>query len=107
MDARVKKLWVKALRSGKYRQGTGMLRNKRNQFCCLGVLCNLHAMEHPGIAKEQKRKDMYLDNAAYLPNAVLAWAGLMKESSTMFKLASMNDAGESFKEIAKEIEAKL
>lgn len=35
------KKWLKALRSGKYRQTVGTLcetRNKRRHFCCLGVL---------------------------------------------------------------------
>ncbi len=35
-----KKLWVAALRSGKYQQITGQLR-KENGFCCLGVACDV------------------------------------------------------------------
>lgn len=32
--------WVKALRSGKYKQGKGQLFQKEdNQYCCLGVAC--------------------------------------------------------------------
>ncbi len=43
MNAAIKKRWVKALRSGKYEQGTNMLRNdplpgEKYQYCCLGVL---------------------------------------------------------------------
>lgn len=34
------KKWVAALRSGKYRQGAGVLR-EGDQFCCLGVACDL------------------------------------------------------------------
>ena len=34
------KLWVKALRSGKYKQGKGALQN-RDGFCCLGVACKV------------------------------------------------------------------
>lgn len=30
-----------ALRSGKYEQGQGKLRSNHNEFCCLGVLCDL------------------------------------------------------------------
>src|SRR5688572_11113721 len=33
-----RKLWVEALRSGKYEQGTGQLANGDGGFCCLGVL---------------------------------------------------------------------
>ncbi len=35
------KHWVEALRSGKYKQGRRALRNKDNEFCCLGVLCDI------------------------------------------------------------------
>lgn len=33
--------WVDALRSGKYKQGRSALRNVDNEFCCLGVLCDI------------------------------------------------------------------
>jgi hypothetical protein len=32
---------VKALRSGEYEQGKGVLVNDEDQFCCLGVACNI------------------------------------------------------------------
>lgn len=32
--------WVKALRSGKYKQGTGALQNESG-YCCLGVACKV------------------------------------------------------------------
>lgn len=38
MNAEVKKQWVDALRSGKYKQGKGMLRSYDDKYCCLGVL---------------------------------------------------------------------
>lgn len=34
-----KRLWVEALRSGKYAQGTEVLRSKDGKYCCLGVAC--------------------------------------------------------------------
>jgi len=38
----LKKKWVKALRSGKYKQTRGRLRTKNGaRHCCLGVLCEL------------------------------------------------------------------
>lgn len=33
--------WLTALRSGKYEQGHLVLRNDRNGYCCLGVLCDV------------------------------------------------------------------
>ena len=46
MNQKIKERWVKALRSGKYKQGKGWLRKssgpkKKSEFCCLGVLCDL------------------------------------------------------------------
>ncbi len=41
MDANIKRIWVKALRSGIFRQGKGRLHrcnNGKNYYCCLGVL---------------------------------------------------------------------
>lgn len=46
MNPEVKKKWLEALRSGKYRQATEQLR-KGDAYCCLGVLCDLYAKEHP------------------------------------------------------------
>jgi hypothetical protein len=36
-----KKKWIKALRSGNYKQTRGTLKNDEG-FCCLGVLCDIH-----------------------------------------------------------------
>lgn len=35
------KKWVAALRSGKYKQGKGVLRSEKGNYCCLGVLCDI------------------------------------------------------------------
>ena len=46
------KRWVKALRSGKYKQGLGALKatdsEGKPRYCCLGVLCDLHAKKTKG-----------------------------------------------------------
>jgi hypothetical protein len=76
MNERIKKLWVEALRSGKYKQGRGKLRNESNEFCCLGVLCNLHAQEHPDIAAAQTSQTEYMGSSAMPSDAVCDWAGL-------------------------------
>lgn len=39
--------WVKALRSGEYKQGQGQLR-KYNSFCCLGVACEISGSSYEG-----------------------------------------------------------
>ena len=38
--------WVKALRSGKYKQTKGILKNSKG-FCCLGVLCEINQNAKP------------------------------------------------------------
>ena len=42
MNATFKALWLEALRSGDYKQGTGHLHNRAGNdgYCCLGVLFN-------------------------------------------------------------------
>lgn len=51
------KKWVEALRSGKYKQGRSALRNRDNEFCCLGVLCD--------ISKQDLGIDWKLDDEIY------------------------------------------
>lgn len=41
LDPELKQRWVSALRSGKYHQGHGCLRDIDNNYCCLGVLADL------------------------------------------------------------------
>lgn len=41
MNERIKDLWIKALRSGKYEQGVGYLQTLDGKYCCLGVLCDI------------------------------------------------------------------
>lgn len=41
----VKAKWTEALRSGTYTQGVGQLRDKANNYCCLGVLCEVAVQE--------------------------------------------------------------
>ena len=80
MKASVKARFIKALRSGKYKQGFGTMRDSNDKFCVLGVLCNLHAQEHPVIAKKQKYKTEYLGDSASLPMVVQTWAGLSSDN---------------------------
>ncbi len=76
MKKDIAKKWIKALRSGKYKQGRDKLRTKNNEFCCLGVLCNLHAQAHPDFAARQRNPSSYDGNDATLGLNVRNWAGL-------------------------------
>ena len=43
------KIWLEALRSGDYQQGTGQLCKRGEKFCCLGVLADqLGILVEPG-----------------------------------------------------------
>lgn len=114
MNPEVKKLWVEALRSGKYKQGHNQLRDDENQFCCLGVLCNLHAQAHPEIAARQKDPTAYLHEREFLPTQVMEWADMEYDDGTftneaggIMSLAGLNDEGRTFRYLANRIEKYL
>ena len=114
MNKKIKAKWVAALRSGQYKQTQNQLRDG-NKFCCLGVLCNIHAQEHPRIAKMQKNPKVYMGETTVLPEAVIKWSGLKDDcgGQVIYRglgeaLTELNDNEElSFKKIAKLIEAQL
>lgn len=76
MKKHIAKKWAEALRSGKYKQGMNRLRDEKNNFCCLGVLCNLHANEFPKLAKAETDPLMYLGEDESLPSQVREWSGI-------------------------------
>lgn len=75
MNQEIKKQWVEALRSGNYKQGDMLLRDTHDNFCCLGVLCDIHAKM---FKKEWVQLDhvayRYVDSQAALPLVVMLWA---------------------------------
>lgn len=74
MNKVIRQKWIDALRSGEYKQGKGRLRNSENEFCCLGVLCDLAAKE--GVVKEVAGFDeFYYDGGSLTPPpSVKEWA---------------------------------
>lgn len=64
----VAKRWVKALRSGKYKQGRETLKTDRGTYCCLGVLCDL--------AVKAKVIPKFPEGEVVLPREVQRWVGL-------------------------------
>ena len=123
LDPAVKALWVAALRSGDYKQGKDALRPTEDTFCCFGVLCNLHAMAYPEVAKYETDFPSYLHNDLSPPGEVMLWAtGDVANSITQLPkvsvpqtkgkpkfdfLANHNDAGVDFLTIAKAIDDQL
>lgn len=102
MKRKIAAQWADALRSGKYKQGIRRLRDGE-YFCCLGVLCNLHAQAHPEIAAEQTDPNCYMEADLVIPLDVMKWAGMSSASGdfgTLETLASLNDKGWSFDQLA-------
>ena len=123
MNQEIKQRWIQALRSGEYKQGQGALHNyNENTFCCLGVLCDLHAKETNtswvDYPEENWRSD-YLGNDISLPNKVIEWSGLEDHDPLInrklsplihrtLSLAMYNDEkGYSFDQLADLIEKHL
>jgi hypothetical protein len=112
MNKRIKKLWIKALRSGEFRQTTSTLREgsgKSARYCCLGVLCELHRRHSKTPARWTG--DQYAGEVATLALEVQGWAG-MDDDNPIVKpkkntLAGLNDDGEDFSYIADVIEKYL
>lgn len=102
MKKEIMKKWIKALRSGKYKQGQGTLKqyNRKGeaQHCCLGVLCELYNQE----MKKNKKKTLpekicnnnYDFDNGYtrfgnktddLPKEVMKWSGINNSLGTIKK----------------------
>lgn len=99
MNTTIKAKWLAALRSGKYQQGTGVLKNG-DHFCCLGVLCSIAGVERDeenGWFIWRKEK-----GHATLPYGFGRSVGVSDDAEST--LAVMNDDGKSFAQIADYIE---
>lgn len=115
MKKSIMKRWVKALRSGKYKQTGGFLRDG-DGFCCLGVLCDLAkndtGLKWYDVLGENTRKQVYVtgETARWtLPKAVMSWADMQTRSGELpekkkLSLVDVNDSGWSFEKIADRIE---
>ncbi len=104
MKPEIKQKWIDALRSGEYVQGRRALQ-RDGKFCCLGVLCNLHAKETNEAWKEMGGGNIYyLGMRETLPVEVFTWSGLNVESFLQHELIEANDEGIDFAQIADMIE---
>jgi hypothetical protein len=111
MNKRIKKEWVKALRSGEFAQARGALKDG-GSYCCLGVLCELHRRKFGGKWTPGAEGGVeYLNANGVLPVRVLEWAELTERSpvvpSSCVDLATLNDSGSPFTKIADVIEKEL
>lgn len=116
MKPAIKKLWIKALTSGKYVQGRGYLRiqqkNGKKRYCCLGVLTDLYCKAKK-CSWEDATDQGFITTS--LSKAVQVWAGVQNRDpltsaihptySTQQSLAELNDGRRwNFKKIAGQIE---
>lgn len=129
MNEDIKLKWVTALRSGRYQQTSGQLRDERG-YCCLGVLCDVidpnqwdSDGEHYHGAKTSLPSQVV--EIADVPDCdpdvlvtcticngvededeqVCSWCG--GDGHTTYTLADLNDDGRPFEEIASVIEEQL
>jgi hypothetical protein len=104
MKELVMKKWVKALRSGKYKQFKGGLKGKTEEgklgYCCLGVLCRVVGSPTLSRLGADLPRDIVCEKAG-LSN----WNPEVNYLDTGRRfLSSLNDEGITFKEIADLIE---
>lgn len=113
MFPKIKALWLKALRSGKYKKCQEVLRETEwetgeltGAYCLLGVLTDVY------VKKERKGKDYKpLWDSGTLHKRVMKWAGL-KENNPQINdhgaATEINDESKrSFKQMAKLVEKYL
>lgn len=104
--------WIEALRSGKYQQGLGCLKEYKRvgeeqvpHYCCLGVLCEVAAQHRPELdvswvdddyentTTKRVRVAMTSDgdrNESYPPKVIMDEVGIDYDFSR--QLADMNDS---------------
>lgn len=126
MKPEIKKKWLNALHSGKYKQQCEGKLQTPNGYCCLGVLCDLYAKENNLDHQWTEYDDgvsfyfHFQDHCQFLPPTVIKWSGLSDENPVVkdedeeveneeyyVSLAELNDDGYSFEYIANLIESQL
>lgn len=107
MDKALKKKWVSALRSGKYKQGKDRLRQTNTHgetvFCCLGVLCEIQDNVVWSSQDHHYRKIQTYPSIIGVDKVSVPGGPPMSHARV---IAERNDAGVSFQEIADSIEAQ-
>jgi hypothetical protein len=93
--------WIEALRSGRYKQGRGRLRDG-DAYCCLGVACEVSGLG-TWRRHDDGRGDVYATPTGilygWLPRGLRDELGL--DENTQSKLMQLNDdEGRTFAEIA-------
>ena len=104
MNPTIKARWVKALRSGRYKQAQGVLETPDGRNCCLGVLCRILRIKRiktPNAVFFTCNGDTF---EGYPSMRAMAAKGDLDSHHFLTSLADANDHGSSFEEIADRIE---
>ena len=103
-----RRLWVEALRSGKYKQGHGALLSIGGH-CCLGVLCDVMGLT-PTLKQSGAMSFGIEEECIVAPREAMSAVGLrsfigcFSSGSDSQSLSGLNDTGVSFDTIASIIE---
>jgi hypothetical protein len=95
MNKKLKQKWVAALRSGKYQQGSSVLKrvdNGETSHCCLGVLCETDGIKSKDTGSNWSKAFVFPngeESTEYLPSDYADSIGL--PYGTMKTLARFND----------------
>lgn len=119
MKPEIREQWRQALLSEKYGQREDYLRGN-NDYCCLGVLCDLAQQSGVGSWESYNDPDPAFCSHAFRaqgekrdaqpPDGVLAWAGVQLEDYDKFRdlFVCLNDNYHwSFEQIAQELESEV
>lgn len=114
MNKRIKKLWIKALRSGKFKQEQSALRVVNDEevgYCCLGVLCEVYRRTTgEGRWNDSTFLARGKSSMSQLPDPICKWAELEQRDPKLGRIKTaiaLNDHGKSFNFIADRIEKYL
>ena len=104
MNPELKQKWTEALRSGRYQQTNGYLRDSCG-YCCLGVLCDIVDPNGWSLDEwaEENRHRIADDNELGATGCLTV--GLEDDAET--HVIEMNDGGTPFTEIADWIDANV
>lgn len=104
-------LWLDALESGKYTQGSGFLYSQSGTFCVLGVLTDIYIKNNPKYDHWSKIGEWHSmpgsRTVCHLPDEIVTFMGFKSNLGKLnepiedcWSLAHANDNGISFKQIA-------
>lgn len=108
MNPQLKHSWIAALRSGRYAQGRGVLRERtitgNAYFCAMGVLLDLVATpaQWDRLTRPTSRMGILDEAFGYLPAEICGEIGVSNTQQAL--IAGLNDQGKTFEEIADVIE---